>query len=163
VLRPPARDFVLLANTRASSANQIFILSLSTAFSRAMASRRAGKLQNHRSRPRLAHGDAVGPCPDCAASRSHRPQPPQCGQHRRSSCRVQSRRPRAACDHVVAQDDHENRLPSQRQASAMIVARSEKQADILCNYPGLAHDDLAACLAYAGDVLRSEKAYSSAA
>ncbi len=44
----------------------------------------------------------------------------------------------------------------------MIVARSEKQADILCNYPGLAQDNLAPCLAYAGDVLRSEKAYPSA-
>jgi len=42
-------------------------------------------------------------------------------------------------------------------ASAMIVARSESEADILCNYPGLAHDDLAARLAGAGDVLRSEK------
>jgi len=48
-------------------------------------------------------------------------------------------------------------------ASAMIVARSESEADILCNYPGLAHDDLAACLAYAGDVLRSEKVYPNAA
>ena len=36
-------------------------------------------------------------------------------------------------------------------------------SDILRNYPGLSHDDLAACLAYARDVLRSEKAYPSAA
>lgn len=36
-------------------------------------------------------------------------------------------------------------------------------ADILRNYPGLTQEDLAACLAYARDVLRSEKVYPSAA
>ena len=35
--------------------------------------------------------------------------------------------------------------------------------DILRNYAGLSRDDLAACLAYARDVLRSEKVYPSAA
>ncbi len=37
------------------------------------------------------------------------------------------------------------------------------EADILLNYPKLTHDDIAACLAYARDVLRSEKTYPSAA
>lgn len=37
------------------------------------------------------------------------------------------------------------------------------EADILRNYPGLSRDDLAACLAYARDALRSEKVYPSAA
>ena len=37
------------------------------------------------------------------------------------------------------------------------------EADILRNYPGVSHDDVAACLAYARDVLRSEKVYPSAA
>jgi predicted phage-related endonuclease len=37
------------------------------------------------------------------------------------------------------------------------------ETDILRNYPGLSHEDLAACLAYARDVLRSEKVYPSAA
>jgi hypothetical protein len=47
---------------RASSANHISILSLSTAFSRAIASRRAGKFfLNPRLRLRLAYGGAGGP------------------------------------------------------------------------------------------------------
>ena len=36
-------------------------------------------------------------------------------------------------------------------------------ADILRNYPGLTQDDLTACLAYARDVLRSERVYPGAA
>jgi len=44
-----------------------------------------------------------------------------------------------------------------------LMADGWKEADILCSYPGLSHDDLAACLAYARDVLRSEKVYPSAA
>ena len=35
-------------------------------------------------------------------------------------------------------------------------------ADILRNYPGLTHDDITACLAYARDVLKSEKVYPAA-
>jgi uncharacterized protein (DUF433 family) len=35
--------------------------------------------------------------------------------------------------------------------------------ETLRNYPGLSHDDLEACLAYARDMLRSEKVYPSAA
>ena len=44
-----------------------------------------------------------------------------------------------------------------------LIADSWSDADILRNYPGLSHDDLAACLAYARDVLRSEKVYPGAA
>jgi uncharacterized protein (DUF433 family) len=34
---------------------------------------------------------------------------------------------------------------------------------ILAEYPGVTHDDIVACLAYARDVLRSERVYPSAA
>ncbi len=44
-----------------------------------------------------------------------------------------------------------------------LMADGWREADILRNYPGLSHDDLTACLAYARDVLRSEKVYPSAA
>jgi uncharacterized protein (DUF433 family) len=44
-----------------------------------------------------------------------------------------------------------------------LMADGWTEADILYNYPGVSHDDLAACLAYARDVLRSEKVYPSAA
>ena len=44
-----------------------------------------------------------------------------------------------------------------------LMADGWKEGDILSNYPGLSHNDLAACLAYARDVLRSEKVYPSAA
>jgi uncharacterized protein (DUF433 family) len=44
-----------------------------------------------------------------------------------------------------------------------LMADGWNEKDILRNYPGLSHDDLAACLAYARDVLRSEKVYPSAA
>ena len=37
------------------------------------------------------------------------------------------------------------------------------EPDILKNYPGLAHEDIAACLAYARDALSSEKVFPSAA
>ena len=33
------------------------------------------------------------------------------------------------------------------------------EADILANYPGLGHEDILACLAYAQDRLRSERVY----
>jgi uncharacterized protein (DUF433 family) len=37
------------------------------------------------------------------------------------------------------------------------------EADILSNYPGVTHDDIIACLAYARDTLSSEKVFPSAA
>ena len=44
-----------------------------------------------------------------------------------------------------------------------LMADGWNEADILRNYPGVSHDDLLACLAYARDALRSEKIYPSAA
>ncbi|MBV8764649.1 MAG: DUF433 domain-containing protein [Hyphomicrobiales bacterium] len=44
-----------------------------------------------------------------------------------------------------------------------LMADGWAEVDILRNYPGVSHEDLAACLAYARDVLRSEKVYPSAA
>ena len=44
-----------------------------------------------------------------------------------------------------------------------LMADGWAETDILGNYPGLTHDDIAACLAYARDVLSSEKVYPSAA
>ena len=44
-----------------------------------------------------------------------------------------------------------------------LMADGWSEADILRNYPGLSPEDVAACLAYARDVLRSEKVYPSAA
>jgi uncharacterized protein (DUF433 family) len=44
-----------------------------------------------------------------------------------------------------------------------LMADGWNEVDILRNYPGLSHEDVAACLAYARDVLRSEKIYPSAA
>lgn len=44
-----------------------------------------------------------------------------------------------------------------------LMADGWVEADILRNYPGLTREDLAACLAYARDVLRAEKVYPSAA
>jgi uncharacterized protein (DUF433 family) len=44
-----------------------------------------------------------------------------------------------------------------------LMADGWNETDILRSYPGLSHDDLAACLAYARDLLRSEKVYPSAA
>jgi uncharacterized protein (DUF433 family) len=37
------------------------------------------------------------------------------------------------------------------------------EADILDSYPGLTHEDLAACLAYARDLVAGERVYPSAA
>jgi uncharacterized protein (DUF433 family) len=44
-----------------------------------------------------------------------------------------------------------------------LMAEGWNEADIVRNYPGLTHDDVAACLAYARDALRSEKVYPGAA
>ena len=44
-----------------------------------------------------------------------------------------------------------------------LMADGWSEADILKNYPGLTHEDIAACLSYARDVLSSEKVYPSLA
>jgi uncharacterized protein (DUF433 family) len=44
-----------------------------------------------------------------------------------------------------------------------LMADGWAEADILANYPGLTHDDLRACLAYAHELLESEKVFPSAA
>jgi uncharacterized protein (DUF433 family) len=44
-----------------------------------------------------------------------------------------------------------------------LMAEGWIEADILANYPGLTREDVTACLAYARDLLRSEKVYPSAA
>jgi uncharacterized protein (DUF433 family) len=44
-----------------------------------------------------------------------------------------------------------------------LMADGWSEADIVANYPGLSRDDVTACLAYARDLLQSEKVYPSAA
>ena len=44
-----------------------------------------------------------------------------------------------------------------------LLADGWSNADILGNYPGLTHDDISACLAYARDTLAAERVYPSAA
>jgi uncharacterized protein (DUF433 family) len=44
-----------------------------------------------------------------------------------------------------------------------LMAEGWSEADILTNYPGIVHDDIMACLAYARDTLSSEKVFPSAA
>lgn len=44
-----------------------------------------------------------------------------------------------------------------------LMADGWSQPDILANYPGITNDDIIACLAYARDVLSSEKVFPSAA
>jgi uncharacterized protein (DUF433 family) len=43
-----------------------------------------------------------------------------------------------------------------------LLADGWTEADIFRNYPGVTHEDIAACLAYARDVLKSEKVYPAA-
>jgi len=43
-----------------------------------------------------------------------------------------------------------------------LMADGWSEADILGNYPGLTRDDIAACLAYARDVLNSERVFPAA-
>lgn len=40
-----------------------------------------------------------------------------------------------------------------------LLAHGWSEAEILDNYPGLAHEDIQACLAYASAVLHAEKVY----
>lgn len=44
-----------------------------------------------------------------------------------------------------------------------LMADGWTEADILQSYPGVAHEDIIACLAYARDTLGSEKIFPSAA
>jgi uncharacterized protein (DUF433 family) len=44
-----------------------------------------------------------------------------------------------------------------------LMAEGWSEADILTNYPGLVHEDILACLAYARDTLSSERVFPSAA
>jgi uncharacterized protein (DUF433 family) len=40
-----------------------------------------------------------------------------------------------------------------------LLGQGWTEADILRNYPGITHDDIAACLQYASEILQSEKVY----
>ena len=42
-----------------------------------------------------------------------------------------------------------------------LLADGWSHADVLGQYPGLTEEDLAACLAYARDMLRSERVYAA--
>jgi len=44
-----------------------------------------------------------------------------------------------------------------------LMADGWRESEILQNYPGVTHDDLIACLAYARDALSSEKLFPNAA
>lgn len=44
-----------------------------------------------------------------------------------------------------------------------LLADGWTEVDVFKNYPGIAREDIAACLAYARDMLRAEKVYPSAA
>jgi len=44
-----------------------------------------------------------------------------------------------------------------------LMAEGWSESDILRNYPGVTYEDIADCLAYARDILTSEKVYPSAA
>jgi uncharacterized protein (DUF433 family) len=44
-----------------------------------------------------------------------------------------------------------------------LMADGWSEADILANYPGITHDDILACFAYARDTLTSERVFPSAA
>jgi uncharacterized protein (DUF433 family) len=43
-----------------------------------------------------------------------------------------------------------------------LMGQGWTEADILRNYPGITHDDIAACLQYASEILQSEKVYPAA-
>ena len=44
-----------------------------------------------------------------------------------------------------------------------LLADGWEERDILANYPGISHEDVLACLAYARDALSSERTFPSAA
>jgi uncharacterized protein (DUF433 family) len=43
-----------------------------------------------------------------------------------------------------------------------LMGQGWAEADILRNYPGITHEDIAACLQYASEILQSEKVYPAA-
>jgi uncharacterized protein (DUF433 family) len=43
-----------------------------------------------------------------------------------------------------------------------LLADGWSEAEILDNYPGIGHDDILACLAYARDILKDERVFPSA-
>ena len=43
-----------------------------------------------------------------------------------------------------------------------LMADGWSETDILANYPGLTHEDIAACLTYARNVLNSERVFPAA-
>jgi uncharacterized protein (DUF433 family) len=43
-----------------------------------------------------------------------------------------------------------------------LLADGWSEAEVLANYPGLTHEDIAACLRYARDVLNSERVFPAA-
>lgn len=43
-----------------------------------------------------------------------------------------------------------------------LLADGWSEANIIANYPGITHEDILACLAYARDTLTSEKVFPSA-
>jgi uncharacterized protein (DUF433 family) len=40
-----------------------------------------------------------------------------------------------------------------------LMGRGWSEIDVLRNYPGITHEDIAACLQYASEILQSEKVY----
>jgi uncharacterized protein (DUF433 family) len=44
-----------------------------------------------------------------------------------------------------------------------LLADGWREADIIANYPGIAHEDILACLGYARDALSSERVFPNAA
>jgi uncharacterized protein (DUF433 family) len=44
-----------------------------------------------------------------------------------------------------------------------LLGQGWAEADIFRNYPGVTHEDIAACLSYASEVLQSERVYPLAA
>jgi uncharacterized protein (DUF433 family) len=44
-----------------------------------------------------------------------------------------------------------------------LMAEGWSEANIIANYPGITHEDIIACLAYARDALSSEKVFPTAA
>ena len=43
-----------------------------------------------------------------------------------------------------------------------LLGQGWTEADILRNYPGITHEDIAACLQYASEILQSERVYPAA-